>query len=181
MDAQEVRTIFKAEQVQQMLHGLGLAVLKRHPQTSDLALVGIRTGGAHLALRLRAQLAVISGRAPDTGIMDITLYRDDWTRLHSRPKVGKTEIDFPIDNRVVVLVDDVHLHRPHHPRGHGRAHRLWPAPAHRAFGAHRPWPARAAHPARLRGGQRFSPAGTGDRRGAGGVGRCADAVVSRPA
>ena len=39
--------------------------------------------------------------------MDITLYRDDWTRLHTKPKVGKTEIDFPIDRRTVVLVDDV--------------------------------------------------------------------------
>ena len=107
MDVQEARTIFSADRVQQMLKDLAQAVFTRHPDPGDLALVGIRTGGAHLASRLRGHLAALYGRAPDTGVMDITLYRDDWTRLHSRPKVGKTEIDFPIDGRVVVLVDDV--------------------------------------------------------------------------
>ena len=41
-------------------------------------------------------------RPPDTGVMDITLYRDDWTLLHQRPKVGTTEIGFDIEQRRVV-------------------------------------------------------------------------------
>ncbi|MBI5522233.1 MAG: bifunctional pyr operon transcriptional regulator/uracil phosphoribosyltransferase PyrR [Desulfarculus sp.] len=107
MDVQEVGTIFTAGQVRQMLDDLARALLERHPNLGEVALVGIRTGGAYLAYRLRGHLAALAGRAPDTGVMDITLYRDDWTRLHSRPKVGKTEIEFAIDGRVVVLVDDV--------------------------------------------------------------------------
>jgi pyrimidine operon attenuation protein / uracil phosphoribosyltransferase len=107
MDVQEARTIFSADQVHRLLGELAQALYDRHPEPRDLALVGIRTGGAFLAFRLRARLAALWGQAPDTGVMDITLYRDDWTRLHSRPKVGRTEIDFAIDDRVVVLVDDV--------------------------------------------------------------------------
>ena len=107
MEAQETRVIFSAEQVSDMLRGLAQAIAQRHPDLGGLALVGIRTGGAHLALRLRGLLRELCGQAPRAGVMDITLYRDDWTRLHSRPKVGPTEIDFVIDDRVVVLVDDV--------------------------------------------------------------------------
>lgn len=107
MEVPEERTVFAAEQVRQMLADLAQALHLRHPDPGELALVGIRTGGAFLASRLREQLAALAGQAPDTGVMDITLYRDDWTRLHSRPKVGRTEIDFAIDGRVVVLVDDV--------------------------------------------------------------------------
>jgi len=107
MDVQEAGIIFSAEEVRRMLGDLALALLQRHPDPGDLALVGIRAGGAHLAMRLRDTLAALGGRPPQAGVMDITLYRDDWTRLHSRPKVGKTEIEFAIDGRVVVLVDDV--------------------------------------------------------------------------
>lgn len=94
-------------QVRAMVEALAKAVLLRHPDPRDLALVGIRTGGEHLARRLRDALAGLGHGAPDTGVMDITLYRDDWTRLHSRPKLGPSQIDFPINDRVVILVDDV--------------------------------------------------------------------------
>ncbi|MFH1036067.1 MAG: bifunctional pyr operon transcriptional regulator/uracil phosphoribosyltransferase PyrR [Pseudomonadota bacterium] len=107
MDVQKASIVFSADQVRRMLGELAQALHKRHPDPRDLALVGIRTGGAFLAYRLRELLAVLWGQAPDTGVMDITLYRDDWTRLHSRPRVGRTEMDFAIDDRVVVLVDDV--------------------------------------------------------------------------
>lgn len=99
--------LFSAPQVQEMIVDLARQLAARHPGAGELCLVGIRTGGAHLAARLQAELARQTGISPDTGVMDITLYRDDWTRLHSRPKVGRTSIDFPINERVVVLVDDV--------------------------------------------------------------------------
>ncbi|CAO0822298.1 Pyrimidine operon regulatory protein / Uracil phosphoribosyltransferase [Desulfarculales bacterium] len=107
MNLQEAHAIFAADQIRQMLADLAQALSQRYPNPGDFALVGVRTGGTFLAFRLRDQLAALCGQAPDTGVMDITLYRDDWTRLHSRPKVGRTEIDFVIDDRVVVLVDDV--------------------------------------------------------------------------
>lgn len=102
----EAHTLFDAAQTGEMVCGLARAVVARH-QGEDICLVGIRTGGAHLAHRIAGELARLRGAAVDTGVMDITLYRDDWTRLDSRPVVGKTEISFAVAGRVVVLVDDV--------------------------------------------------------------------------
>lgn len=101
------KTIFDASQLREMVAEMGQRLAGAHPGEDLPALVGIRSGGADLAVRLRSVMAATHGQEPDLGLMDITLYRDDWTRLHHRPKVGKTEIDFPISDRSVILVDDV--------------------------------------------------------------------------
>jgi pyrimidine operon attenuation protein/uracil phosphoribosyltransferase len=106
MEAQE-KALYNAAQIAEMVLALARAILARHPGLQKVALVGIRRGGDHLAHRLRAELGALCGLEPDTGVMDITLYRDDWIRLRSRPKVGATAIGFSLDDRVVVLVDDV--------------------------------------------------------------------------
>jgi pyrimidine operon attenuation protein/uracil phosphoribosyltransferase len=82
-------------------------ILKRHQRLDDLVLVGIRTGGAFLAQRLAGLIARRSKRPVKVGILDITLYRDDWTQLSHKPLVGKTELPGSIDDQEVVLVDDV--------------------------------------------------------------------------
>jgi len=82
-------------------------LLSRHPQLSEMVLVGIRTGGVFLAERLRQKIHQKRGVDLPTGIMDITLYRDDWTRLSQTPEVKKTEIHFSIEDKNVLLVDDV--------------------------------------------------------------------------
>ncbi|MDR1045709.1 MAG: bifunctional pyr operon transcriptional regulator/uracil phosphoribosyltransferase PyrR [Candidatus Adiutrix sp.] len=71
------------------------------------ALIGIRRGGLVLSDRLAALIKAKLGRPPAQGVIDINLYRDDWTRARELPKVGKTEIPFRLDDRRVVLVDDV--------------------------------------------------------------------------
>jgi len=73
----------------------------------DVVLVGIRIGGAFIAKRLQETIAEMHVPKPPTGILDITLYRDDWTRIGPTPLVGKTEIPFSIDSKTVILVDDV--------------------------------------------------------------------------
>ena len=82
-------------------------LLVRHPQLNDLVLVGIRTGGVFLAERLRQKILEKRNIDPPTGVIDITLYRDDWTRLSQSPEVKKTEINFSIEDKRVLLVDDV--------------------------------------------------------------------------
>jgi pyrimidine operon attenuation protein/uracil phosphoribosyltransferase len=82
-------------------------LLSRHPQLSEMVLVGIRTGGVFLAERLKKKILEKRGIDLPTGIIDITLYRDDWTRLSQTPEVKKTEIHFPIEDKDVLLVDDV--------------------------------------------------------------------------
>ena len=75
--------------------------------SSDL--VGVRTRGVHLARRLAASLREITGHEVPTGALDITLYRDDLMRhaVGPQPLVRRTEIPFSIDNKRILLVDDV--------------------------------------------------------------------------
>jgi pyrimidine operon attenuation protein/uracil phosphoribosyltransferase len=82
-------------------------LLSEHPQIEQMVLVGIRTGGVFLAERLKQKILLKGGVDLPTGIIDITLYRDDWTRLSRTPEVKKTEIHFPIEDKDVLLVDDV--------------------------------------------------------------------------
>ena len=82
-------------------------LLNRHPQLNEMVLVGIRTGGVFLAERLKGRILRRKGVDLPTGIIDINLYRDDWTRLSQTPEVKKTEIHFAIEDKHVLLVDDV--------------------------------------------------------------------------
>ncbi len=74
---------------------------------NSLALIGIRTGGAHLAARLKPALQALLGEDPPLGLLDITLYRDDVLLSSNAPVLKGTEIDFDIERRYVVVVDDV--------------------------------------------------------------------------
>ena len=82
-------------------------ILEKHVNPDTLVVVGIRTGGAYLAKRLADKISRRSARKVRVGILDITLYRDDWTRISHKPLVGKTELPGSIDDQEVILVDDV--------------------------------------------------------------------------
>jgi pyrimidine operon attenuation protein/uracil phosphoribosyltransferase len=84
-------------------------ILERNRGLDDLALVGIRTRGVPLARRLARTLKEINGDDVPTGALDITLYRDDLMRtpVGPQPVVRRTEIPFSIDDRKILLVDDV--------------------------------------------------------------------------
>lgn len=82
-------------------------ILERNKGTKDLCLIGIRNRGAYLAKRLSGCIQKIEGVSVPVGVLDITLYRDDLTLIAAGPVVHKTEIDFDIDQKNVVLVDDV--------------------------------------------------------------------------
>ena len=82
-------------------------ILERNQGVKELALVGIRTGGVYLADRIRDKIEQVEGVQIPSGIIDITLYRDDFAIGLPRPLVGKTEIPFPLKDKKVILVDDV--------------------------------------------------------------------------
>lgn len=82
-------------------------LLSNHPKLDEMVLVGIRTGGVFLAERLKQKILLKGGIDLPMGIIDITLYRDDWTRLSQTPEVKKTEIRFSIEDKDVLLIDDV--------------------------------------------------------------------------
>jgi pyrimidine operon attenuation protein / uracil phosphoribosyltransferase len=96
-----------ASELNQTLERLTDEIMVNHPNQDELVLVGIRTGGAFLAQRLAAAITRRSSRAVRVGVLDITLYRDDWTQLSHKPLVGKTELPGSIDGQDVLLVDDV--------------------------------------------------------------------------
>jgi pyrimidine operon attenuation protein/uracil phosphoribosyltransferase len=82
-------------------------IFERHGELENLALVGIRTRGVPLALRLQEKLRTIAGREVPVGVLDITLYRDDLTTVGPQPILKETRIHFPIDGCRIILVDDV--------------------------------------------------------------------------
>lgn len=82
-------------------------IIERNKGVSGLVIVGIRRRGGPLAERLAAKIEEIEGVKIPVGILDITLYRDDLTTLGAQPQVHRTAVDFNINGKIVVLVDDV--------------------------------------------------------------------------
>lgn len=82
-------------------------ILEKNKGAKDLCLVGIRNRGVYLAKRLSDCIEKIEDECIPVGILDITLYRDDLTLVVAQPVVRKTEIDFDITDKNIVLVDDV--------------------------------------------------------------------------
>jgi len=82
-------------------------IIEKNKGVEDLALVGIRRRGVPLARRLAKYISSIEGVEVPVGILDITLYRDDLSSLTLQPVVHKTEINFNIADKNIILVDDV--------------------------------------------------------------------------
>lgn len=93
--------------VGRMLRRIANEVVERNRGVDSLALVGIRTGGHHLAQRMRHLIQSIEGDVIPTGSVDITLYRDDVFTGLPNPEIGPTDLPFDIAGKTVVLVDDV--------------------------------------------------------------------------
>jgi pyrimidine operon attenuation protein / uracil phosphoribosyltransferase len=88
-------------------------IIEANPDLGEVALVGIQTRGVPLAQRLARLIEERAGQAPELGAVDITFYRDDVrvrggeAPLHPQPLVRATQLDFPLEGRTVILVDDV--------------------------------------------------------------------------
>ncbi len=101
------RVVLDALGINRALSRVAHEVIERNRGLADLTLVGIRTGGVHLAHRLAGRLKEIEGVVLPVGALDITLYRDDLYKKREQPAVRKTEIGFDITDKKVILVDDV--------------------------------------------------------------------------
>ncbi len=101
--------VMDADRMSRSLMRIAHEIVERNRGVDDLALVGIRERGVPLARRIAAELERIAGKDVPTGALDITLYRDDLMRqaVGPQPVVRSTDILFDIDNRVILLVDDV--------------------------------------------------------------------------
>jgi pyrimidine operon attenuation protein / uracil phosphoribosyltransferase len=104
-----VPVVMDADRVGRSLARIAHEILERNRTLEELALIGIRSRGVPLARRLSATIREISGHDVPTGALDITLYRDDLMRhaIGAQPLVRSTEIPFTIDDKRILLVDDV--------------------------------------------------------------------------
>jgi pyrimidine operon attenuation protein/uracil phosphoribosyltransferase len=103
------RQVMDPVAIQRALVRIAHEILERNKGTDELALVGIRSRGVHLAERIRKALREIEGAAVEVpfGVVDITLYRDDLDRGVQNPIVKGTDIPFPVEGRRILLIDDV--------------------------------------------------------------------------
>lgn len=103
----EKTRILDAETISRSLMRIAHQILEHNHGSQDLVIVGILRRGACLARRLAECIRKIDNKEIPAGILDITLYRDDLTLLTASPVVRKTEISFDIQDKNIILVDDV--------------------------------------------------------------------------
>jgi len=110
------KTVERVREKAEIIDGEGLRravtriaheIIERNDGAQSLVLVGIRTRGVPLAERLALKIKEFEGIEPPVGKLDITLYRDDLQRIAHQPVVKGTDVPVSIDDRIVVLVDDV--------------------------------------------------------------------------
>jgi len=106
-DRADEKLIMDAGDIARALTRIAHEIVERNKGVKDLALVGIRTGGVHLAHRLVKRIHAIEGAEVPIGELDITLYRDDLALRKNQPVLRKTSVPFDLAEKVVVLVDDV--------------------------------------------------------------------------
>ncbi|MFP4034630.1 MAG: bifunctional pyr operon transcriptional regulator/uracil phosphoribosyltransferase PyrR [Desulfovermiculus sp.] len=99
--------IMDRSQIGFSLERMASEIIERHIQSSNLALIGIQRRGVYLAARLKSLLDQRLSTDIPLGKLDINLYRDDWTTLRSQPAINSTEIYFPLEDKEVILIDDV--------------------------------------------------------------------------
>lgn len=107
MTAKRSRVILETDGIKQVLQQMARQIVDSVADTQRLVLIGIHTGGVYLARRLQAIIREQFSFLAPVGTLDITLYRDDWTRLHNQPVLRSTDLPVSIEDREVILVDDV--------------------------------------------------------------------------
>jgi len=107
MDFVEKARIMDGARINRALSRLASEIVEENHGADDLYLVGIRRRGVPLAERMADKIADLEGARPLVGILDITLYRDDLSTVGANPVVNRTELHDDIDNRNIVLIDDV--------------------------------------------------------------------------
>ena len=103
----EKSRIMDGIRIKRALSRLASEVVEENQGAAGLYLVGIQRRGVPLAERLADKIADLEGTRPHVGILDITLYRDDLSTVGANPIVNRTQLEEDIENRKIILVDDV--------------------------------------------------------------------------
>jgi pyrimidine operon attenuation protein/uracil phosphoribosyltransferase len=103
----EKSQLMSASEIDRTLVRLAHEILERSPDLDQLAFIGIRRRGVPLAQRLARKIESLEARAIPTGILDISLYRDDLSTVSHAPVVNSTDIPFSVKGKDIILMDDV--------------------------------------------------------------------------
>jgi pyrimidine operon attenuation protein / uracil phosphoribosyltransferase len=101
------KELLDKKDIERIIIRMAHEIIERNKGAQSLCLVGIQRGGVHIAKRLAAKLREIEGRGMPVGSLDIALYRDDINVRKEQPVVRRTQVPCEINNKKVVLVDDV--------------------------------------------------------------------------
>ncbi len=99
--------VMDARKIKRALHRIATEIIERNRDLNNLVIVGIRTRGIYLGKRMSKMIRELEKIEIPVGVLDITLYRDDFSELESQHMVKKTEINFSVTDKDVLLVDDV--------------------------------------------------------------------------
>ena len=99
--------IMDARKIKRVMHRMTTEIIERNRNLKNLVIVGIRTRGIYVGKRISRLIQEMEKIEIPVGVLDITLYRDDFSEIEAQHMVKKTEIDFSVDKKDVLLIDDV--------------------------------------------------------------------------
>ena len=105
--AVEKNKIMSAQDIDRALTRIALQMMEQNSDSAELGIIGIHTGGVHLADRIHKIIQSRENIDLPVGSLDITLYRDDWSLASQNPMVKKTDLAFSVEGKTIVLIDDV--------------------------------------------------------------------------
>lgn len=104
----KIRTkVADSEGLDRILTRIAHEILEKNKGSKDLVLIGMRTRGEFLARRIQSKLKKIDGADLPIGVLDVTLYRDDFRTRIKQPEVSVSDITFDINDKHIILMDDV--------------------------------------------------------------------------
>jgi len=107
MGIKYLRKLMKPREMDLALSRIAAEIIEKHPDLTDVILIGIRRRGIPLARALQEKIEKSTGIILPLGILDITFYRDDLTLVDTQPIVEGSHLDFDVNGKTVLLVDDV--------------------------------------------------------------------------
>ena len=105
--ADEKKALLERDDIGRLVSRMAHEIVEKASSPAELALIGIRSRGVHLARRIARKIGEIAKITPAVGVIDVTPYRDDKSQEAAAAAVGAFEVQVTVDDRTVVLIDDV--------------------------------------------------------------------------
>jgi pyrimidine operon attenuation protein/uracil phosphoribosyltransferase len=105
--AEEKKALLERDDIGRIVSRMAHEIVEKAANAGELALIGIRSRGVHLARRMARKIGEIAQAVPAVGVIDVTPYRDDNSQQQPMPAIGAFAVQVAVDDRTVVLIDDV--------------------------------------------------------------------------